>query len=248
MKPEIKNELLLQVLQAWDPDGADQWWVDKCGELRWDTQLCWYMRWPNGDIYIKHSYMEKAHELVEFLLKDRPDLELGDFSTPYEECVKACDGGHWYSRDPWSDGEVNPKVMVARIKAYEYLREWKESQGPLTAKNIADGFKRQREALQPLIDSRTTAINPDDVTLSIDGQAIEGMACEWKCRRHPDEKDSEYRDRLTAAIKVPAPYAWKTKTLKGIPTPGTYETICPHCNGSKEVTGWYGKESCQACG
>ena len=245
MRPEISNELLLQVIQAWEPDTEDKWSVGR--DL---MKGGFFIRDHLGILFphVEGDPWDEDAKLVEFLLKDRPDLELGDFSTPYEECVKACDGGHWYSRDPWSDGEVNPKVMVARIKAYEYLREWKESQGPLTAKNIADGFKRQREALQPLIDSRTTAINPDDVTLSIDGQAIEGMACEWKCRRHPDEKDSEYRDRLTAAIKVPAPYAWKTKTLKGIPTPGTYETICPHCNGSKEVTGWYGKESCQACG
>lgn len=200
MRPEISNQLLLQVIQAWDPANASHWRLYK-EELRHDR---WFIRGFSGGVAghsIKHEWF-KPCELVEFLLKDRPDLGPDD-NFPYLECKKSTNG-YWYS-DPWGDS-ASAECMVLRIKSYEYLKAWKESQGTLTAKNIADGFKRQREALHTLIDG----ISVDTFSLT-SGQAIVGYS---------------------APTEVPA----------------TYEKICPYCNGSKEVTDWHGKESCQACG
>lgn len=186
MRSEISNELLLQVIQAWDPGEADKLSVSV--DLRWNG---YFIRESDGHM-LQHHESDPWHEaskLVEFLLKDRPDLGLLKGSggwkdeVPEDECLKATNG--CWDSDPWEYSTTPVRDLVIRIKAYEYLREWKERQ--------------------------ESTIDPSDVTVTIDGQTIEGIPGEF--------------------IEVPA----------------TYETICPHCNGTKEVTGWSGKESCNAC-
>jgi len=210
MRPEISNELLLQVIQAWDPDEADKWSVDK------DKDLMWGDYFIRGEDHIfshdERRAWHEASELVEFLLKDRPDLGLIDGpawkeEVPVYKCEKAT-GASWNS-DPWNNGYMEPERIVARIKAYEYLKEWKETQEHLQLQD------RLVECGKP------------------------------ECRK-PEESDGEFRRRLLGPIPPPSPRL--VSLLREAKIPATYEAICPHCNGSKEVTGWYGKESCQACG
>lgn len=200
MRPEISNELLLQVIQAWDPTIADDLHVNDCGELRYGEDK-WYVRWSNGDMYVPHRSIAKVSELVEFLLKDRPDLgDPEDRKWPYLECKNTC-GGFWTS-DPW-ESIATPDHMIRRIKSYEYLKGWKDTQEHLQLQDrLVECGK----------------INPEDVRLTIDGQTID---------RIPGEPVVGY----SAPTEVPT----------------TYEQLCPHCNGSKEVTGWLGKEVCNAC-
>lgn len=277
MRAEISNKLLLKVIQAWDPDEAELWSVDKHGDLRQHTSDgIWYIREPNNEIpphYPEDDWYE-ACELVEFLLKDRPDLELLKGSggwkdeVPEDECLKATNG--CWDSDPWEYSTTPVRDLVIRIKSYEYLKEWKERQegnmkietpsvagamtfrpnGPKAISDFTGGepkqtlyistehplsilngskirlskpvpFDMKPGEILSLINcegiwwetSRVTAIDPDDVTLSIEGQSIEGMEI------HDD------------VLGVPA----------------TYDRICPRCNGSKEVVGWHGKESCNVC-
>ncbi len=213
MRPEISNELLLQVIQAWDPSKAEDWLVRSHGSL---ICLDFGIRHRDGEIFDVDlmSPWRKHCELVEFLLKDRPHLspnrEVEWTREVLKSCRKAC--GVTWSCDPWNRILDRPSFsnIVERIKSYEYLKAWKES--------------------------RTTNIDFKDPSY------LESVSC-----REPEESDDELCARLTAAIKVPALYSWKTKTLKGVPTPATYEQLCPHCNGSKEVRGWLGKEVCNAC-
>lgn len=237
MRPEISNELLLQVIQAWDPAEAGDWFVDDERELRWGENQ-WYIRWPEGRIY---SYYEassyyKASKLVEFLLKDRPDLnsEMEDIwdSEMLSDCRK--EFGTSWAINPWTTDldTPGPADIVRRIKAYEYLKAWKESQEPNwkepeTYEQYCDWCRQKPDCVPLSLEKwseackteatvtvkRTIPIDPGDVTLSVGGQIIERM---------------EIRDDV---LEIPT----------------TYEKICPHCNGSKEVVGWRGKESCQAC-
>lgn len=203
MRPEISNELLLQVIQAWDPDESGGWEIHSA-----TGTLCagnFGVRHRDGEMFchVEASVWRANCELVEFLLKDRPEL-VGDFDPdrwPYLECKKACNG--FWTLDPW-ESSTTPDHMVRRIKSYEYLKAWKEN------REIGEQLEKRYDEM---VEDQENAINPHDVTLSIEGQAIEGM---------------EICDDV---LSVPA----------------TYEKICPHCNGSKEVTGWLGKESCQAC-
>lgn len=272
MRSKISNELLLQVIQAWDPDGAGDLYVDGCGELRCG-EGSWYVRWPNGDMYISHRSIAEASKLVEFLLKDRPDLN-PDSKVSWDKDVLSHSRKEWgiaWASDPFSElGAPIPSDIVRRLKSYEYLREWKERQegnmkietpsvagamtfrpnGPKAISDFTGGepkqtlyistehplsilngskirlskpvpFDMKPGEILSLINcegvwwetSRVTTIDPDDVTLSIEGQTIEGMEI------HDD------------VLGVPA----------------TYDRICPHCNGSKEVVGWHGKESCNVC-
>lgn len=298
MRSEISNELLLQVLQAWDPSEADKWSVDSDGELCWEISECTRYIRLSGSKMCEHRKDWDWHDaatLVEFLLKDRPDLELCGGRCPKEIKEKSLESfdAYWDS-DPW-ESHPPPRSVVVRIKSYEYLKEWKEKQqvndlvrwaytscrtasqaelemmqtaqkvstpsvegcslfrafGPKTVTNFTGG--RTGQALEifatnsniTIVDgphirlcgsgdfkmksgealyltncsgvwcetSRKTVIDSNDVTLSIEGQTIEGM---------------EICDDI---LEVPA----------------TYAPICPYCNGSKEVVGWSGKEKCRAC-
>ena len=192
MRPNISNELLLRVIQAWNPDEKNAWSVYD-GGLLWGVYLLrgqtGFIRGESKGTLLCHddAIWDEARQEIAFLLKDRPDLELCNGRCPKDTKNKSLESFEaFWDSDPW--GPHTPAFsVVKRIKSYEYLREWKESQ--------------------------ETAVNPHDVTLTIDGQAIEGM---------------EICDDVL-----------------GVPV--TYEKICPHCNGSKEVVGWLGKESCQAC-
>ena len=78
--------------------------------------------------------------------------------------------------------------------------------------------------------------------------------------RNPDEGDAEFRERIKKSIDPrEVTLTIDGQTIEMIPgepvvgysapaeVPATYEEICPRCNGSKEVTGWLGKETCNAC-
>ena len=196
MRPEISNELLLQVIQAWDPDKMDSWWVTICNKtLIWESVG---IREHNARMCPRDYPWEEASKLVEFLLKDRPKLHRSWDPKVLRKTEKEI-GTSW-TADPFVGigYEPTPKDIVRRLKSYEYLKEWKETQEHL-------------ELQDRLVECGK--INPGDITLTIDGQTIEGMEI--------------YDDVLSV--------------------PTTYEAICPHCNGSKEIVGWYGKEVCNAC-
>lgn len=264
MRPEISNELLLQVIQAWDPAEAGDWFVDDENELRWGENE-WYIRWPDGQVYCygARSSYRKACKLVEFLLKDRPDLGLLDHrrcwkdGVPTYECEKATNVS-WDS-DPWGSTS-RAKNLVKRIKSYEYLKEWKESQES-TAKVC------QADAIQVRLD-RGETIQGECLYLEkpihlysnsiVHGCEIECKLDSWwewkeesRCQQeNVDFKDPSYLEAVSCREPEESGVEFRQRLRDANPSPevpAIYDRICPHCNGSKEVVGWYGKESCNVC-
>lgn len=203
MRPEISNELLLQVIQAWDPSKAGDWLIRPHGSL-----VC-------GDFGIRHGDGEmfaadegdpwgKHCELVKFLLQDRPALNSHNGFEWDPKVTLHCrrEFVECWASDPWrTDFDTpSPSSIVGRIKSYDYLREWKESQGCNPGCKCGDIKHMTDEDIVRHFGEELTGISGADLEI--------------------------FDDHL----------------------PATYEQLCPHCNGSKEVTGWLGKESCQACG
>ncbi len=273
MRPEISNKLLLQVIQAWNPEEADLWYEDTDGKLRWIHQgesYHYYVRHSDGGVL--STCDDTPQNLVKFLLKDRPKLHCKWDPLVLRKAEKVF-GTSW-TADPFVGigYEPNAKTIVSRLKSYEYLKEWKESQegymkpetpsvagttvffpnGPKTIADFTGGEPTQQLSIHTaypitivsdvqirLKGSVNFDMKPGETLSLVD---CGGVWCETSRATTINPSDVTLTIGGQTIERMPVEMV---SIRTEVPT--TYQKICPHCNGSKEVTGWLGKEPCNAC-